>query len=986
MRTNSKKALSVMFAATAAMCLSLGVAFQNNDGIVNASATTTASVNAIGVLKWDETENAVSYEISSTYGTFTTDETQANVGEWITQAAKAASEADSASITFNVTPIMSDESRGTTVEYTHTFTEYIDYGYSTLDLADVYAPAKEGVRTAKSSYGGAASAVYKNNLLTYGVTFEATVISTTSTQVIDLTNGARFYFFTADPTKHPRTDTTHVWRLVDFGATCRIYAAGTMLYSQKLGVAVADGDTCVYSVGVFDTYGLNGVKAGETFYMCREKVETNGAKTLQSENYVFVNNNTLADPNGDEDLSDAVTEDSYSTISGASAMASTKVDIAGFSWEVYRTPWTVHSGKVDAILNKPDMLYYDNTNETVVWNSVDGATAYEWAYGNNAWQTTYNTCVSVGDLLDTYQTNYATTGVNYLPIRVRAVNAETTSETAYYNVNFKTFFNKTTTSLDISEGRDICRSADSTWTPASTQIYFQNWSLNNFGVGTLTETSFIWKEGSDSRTFYFGLFGDNDDMYYPYYSLALTREGHLEFSRGIHSKEDYQCWRTAELGALSTNVRYYLRYGVDEVYADGVQVAERITIVISKDDGFARETIYIGSYDNLQYADTDVAIDKTGSYVKLGFGYLNNNSAATNYVDIATSMPDDTTTNLIIQADGNEDFTKAIVYGSRFDMTSVIAEYEQTNGCKVTALKYSTDGGETYSNELPTYGIWNEETDLTVQAEVEPFYKDMQLSISLNGDIGVNLYVNFSDYVKENLDGATMKITFKGESSYQEIPTPQATGEYKFSYAVAAKEIDTPITAQLVLANGMQGKEITYCVRDYVNLVTEGDEEYEVATALAKYCDAAKEYFNDTAQPALDETEVDFNAFAPTVNDVEDNVTLYGISLIAESKTTLRLYFRLESDEMPTTIQVNGADVTPTQSGDFYYVDMEDIHARNLQTNYTFAIGENTVSCSALSYGCLVQNDDNKSVNLVKALYAYSEAAKAYFGTDGGNA
>ena len=974
MKTKSKKTLSGILAVSAVACLSLGFAFQNNADAVTASAEDSVSVNTLGFLEWEETTGATSYKVSSAYGEFATEEPRANVGEWLTRAAKGAS-SDSATVDFTITP-MTGTVAGTPITYTKEFTEYIDYGYSSFDLADVYAPAKTGVSVAKWGVGGATSAVYKNNLLTYGVTFDGGLNGETPV-ALDWSGGSYFYFF--DSKAGGKTDA--VWRIVDYGGVFRLTANNVVVCEDKKATAPTVGGTYVYSVGIFDTYGVNdGTKAGETFYVRREKVEENGTTTLHDEHYAFVDNNTLADV-------------SYSATYESTAMTNVKVDKAAFSWSPNRVAWTIKSGKVFTDLAKPDMLYYDNTNESVVWNAVEGATGYEWSCGNGAWQSVNATYVSVGNLLDTYQSD-----LGYLPIRVRAVNANGASEIAYYNIKLKTFFNKKSTSLDIATTLDNTLTANETF--RSAQYYLNKGSLSGLGKGVWTETAFVWTENSTTQSLSMGILGGDDaGMYDNMYWLSISKKGELRFARtcrGALAIERH--WKSAQLGALETGVRYFLRYGIDEVYAtDGTtKVAERITIVVGKENGFERETLYVSTFDNLQYAEEGVAIGDSAK-ARFGFGAMSTTAItdANELVAFAPSMPTDVTTNLVLKAEGYEDFTKAIAYGSRFDLTETIAEYEKANYCKVESLKYSTDSGATYTNELPVYGIWNEETDLTVQAEVTPLCESAGLSLSLNGDIGVNLYVTLSDYTKENLDGAKMQITYKGEVvDEQPIPTAEISGTmagaYKFSYSVAAKEIDTPITAQLVLANGEKGQAIEFTVRTWITAVKQAYEvdnatyakDYAMAMAIESYCNAAKTYFDTTAeQPEKDETAVDFSVYAPTSASWSGNVTLSGISLITEANTTLRIYFKAET--LPA-VKVNGQEVTPetlVQGEDtFYYVEMKDISAKDLDYVYTFEFGEDNVSCSALTYGCtLTESSDAKSVNLLKALYAYNQAANTYF-------
>ena len=302
-------------------------------------------------------------------------------------------------------------------------------------------------------------------------------------------------------------------------------------------------------------------------------------------------------------------------------------------------------------------------------------------------------------------------------------------------------------------------------------------------------------------------------------------------------------------------------------------------------------------------------------------------------------------------------------------------EYKGRSGFGIcspsTNFTYTVTAGNTYDT---AYG--------------ESLYEAAGLSLSTNGDIGVNLYVNnLSEIANANLAGAKVQLTYKGEM--QEIALPAAetagamAGAHKISFAVAPKDINEKITARVVIAGGPMGKAVQYSVADYINSVAEGSEQYAIVQALKNYCDTAVSYFNAEAeQPALDETVVDLSQYAPTFVSSDENVTPYGISLIVEEKTTIRFFFKL-TGEMPA-ILVDGKSVEAVADGTagFYYVDLADISAKDLDKDFEFQVGDCKVKCCALTYGLSVLGieSDNKTVNLVKALYAYNQAANNYFG------
>ena len=82
------------------------------------------------------------------------------------------------------------------------------------------------------------------------------------------------------------------------------------------------------------------------------------------------------------------------------------------------------------------------------------------------------------------------------------------------------------------------------------------------------------------------------------------------------------------------------------------------------------------------------------------------------------------------------------------------------------------------------------------------------------------------------------------------------------------------------------------------------------------------------------------------------------------------------------TFIVDGEEVEPVQVDEFTcYVDKVGISARNLDEFSYLQVGGLTVWYSGMSYvrQVLGGSKDTNLINVAKALYAYSEAANAYF-------
>ena len=277
------------------------------------------------------------------------------------------------------------------------------------------------------------------------------------------------------------------------------------------------------------------------------------------------------------------------------------------------------------------------------------------------------------------------------------------------------------------------------------------------------------------------------------------------------------------------------------------------------------------------------------------------------------------------------------------------------------------------------------------------------MSLSLNGDIEVNFYMTLSDEV---LADENTRMVFNAGGKAYEMALADALADtqddgsvwYRFSCAMPAKGMNDTISAQIYGTDGAVGEVMTYSVAQYyTDICQQFDREEKAALfalieAMLNYGAAAQDYFDyNTGNPAnaavntaAPET-VDASAFADSVTDTDALLDYAGMSLVLESNTSLRVFFRpvTGADISGYTFTVDGQTVTPVQRGNLWYVELSNIAAKELDEVHTFTAGDVTVECSALSYVNAVLNEaDTLNENLVavcKALYAYNEAANIYF-------
>ena len=287
-------------------------------------------------------------------------------------------------------------------------------------------------------------------------------------------------------------------------------------------------------------------------------------------------------------------------------------------------------------------------------------------------------------------------------------------------------------------------------------------------------------------------------------------------------------------------------------------------------------------------------------------------------------------------------------------------------------------------------------------------------SLTLEGDIGVNFYVT--------LDDASAAMTFvmngpDGEkrvdvASLSKLTEGDYVGAYKVSYQVAPSDMDQNIVFSLENANGEKlmiyrpagtaydGRQITYSVKKYVEKAKNlGTDHAKLATLCEKldvyglFCkkqfvdetlsidDSVIAALPDITKEALfaDGRALDFNGTLPGV------MTFKGSTLLLNAKTSYRLYFDI-TDTTGLSATVNGQPATIKHNSLGYYVQLSNIDAADLDTNYVAVVTDGTNSCtitfSALTYVyCTLKNETSAAniYQLVKALYAYNQAANAYF-------
>lgn len=292
-------------------------------------------------------------------------------------------------------------------------------------------------------------------------------------------------------------------------------------------------------------------------------------------------------------------------------------------------------------------------------------------------------------------------------------------------------------------------------------------------------------------------------------------------------------------------------------------------------------------------------------------------------------------------------------------------------------------------------------------------------SISLDGDIAKNFYILIDEDIM--LDSGAYAELSDGKYSIRQniVDNSEAVNidgnnvtVGKFTYRVPAKEIYKPITIRLYSADGKLIK-LSHTVNGYTKDVTAGytssvgeylnamlekadisEELYNVCSRMVEYGELAAEYFGgERAEISGDVLSVkteELEAYK-AVEASSPYVTEHAVSLVLESETTIKHYFRFDLGEYENfDIKVNGKSVVVEQRNDdygtYYVISIPNISAKNLDETYVVELTheDGTVlkyEYSALSYvyAQLSNPRDNLLRNLCASIYLYNQAANSYF-------
>lgn len=630
------------------------------------AAPTNVQTDALGFLRWDEVTGAEGYEWSySTDGTSyisggTVDGTEADASAAMTAAVKAAKAKgeSSATVYFKVNAV-----GGTETVLPYTFDKYVNYGYSTHDITDVYAPAKSGV----TGNFAAGSALYTNELMTFGVTFSADTHTVTNSDGTTSTGKTDFYVGLLG--SHLETTVAgnikyfYKLRFQYHGWTKILTGTSSQQFNQVMDTMTVD-ETSYFAVGVFDTYNVSdGEIAGETVYFRRTDIvngkpvvvystgiAADGSKgpnpineasqtffttteaadypttledtTKKSKNHTIANNSS--DMDGDTILTGTLPKDAFAIYSSTDSNIKTT------------------SGKIPTSsgVETPTMAHYDNVTGQVKWNSVDEAVKYEWTYvgSNDGWQETENEYISAEDVAAAIQNAKAN---GHIRFAVRAVNNNGgASQTQYVGLDLTAFYRNNSTLKDISDIKTELQDPNVTMKDCNGYIYVEKAVYQNEFI----ENSFVFNtDDSAANRLAISLHSRSWGSWNGWYTISIYSNGDMTIGRDSQqgASTNGRFWaRRLKAFALELDKKYIATCGVEDlVDQQGNKVADRVTVKISEEVDGARKVLAIVSYDNYEYNWGDMSIDYSG-FIKYTFLSGSTDFKTTSVVSCASLVRD----------------------------------------------------------------------------------------------------------------------------------------------------------------------------------------------------------------------------------------------------------------------------------------------------------------------------------------------------------
>jgi hypothetical protein len=468
-------------------------------------------------------------------------------------------------------------------------------------------------------------------------------------------------------------------------------------------------------------------------------------------------------------------------------------------------------------------------------------------------------------------------------------------------------------------------------------------------------------------------------------------------------------------------------YDVDNVYdinednvafdiVYGAIVLDSAPVVVQK------PTFEVGTV-NAKPGDTGVAVDvlvknNPGvASIALDIGYDKNMLELTGFTYNTAALAGASTTPYsstarvpcLFMVNGTQNVTGDFTFATLYFNVKANA----TGTCPIT-IAYEADNVYDINEDNVAFEIVNGAIEVTVVSGH---------SVSLNGDVGVNFYLDFTP--EEIQSGVTVQFDWSvGDESKHyatEVKSTDSTDNgFRVSCPIPVAEMTYEITATITCGDSVITDK--YSVTDYAktflnadyrakylqdHTVTDYNELADLLKSMLSYGAMAQLQFGrnldnlankdlvaDDAQSLLYYNPADVTADmistgADSMADIDSQdfgLKYAGTTVVFLSESSLRHYFTVVNwdkfNEVKDNITFGGKSVQFERKGSKIYFELKNIAAAELDDLYTLTISSQSYRYSALDYVKACLDSDSITPNmkeLAKATYRYNQAANTYF-------
>lgn len=445
---------------------------------------------------------------------------------------------------------------------------------------------------------------------------------------------------------------------------------------------------------------------------------------------------------------------------------------------------------------------------------------------------------------------------------------------------------------------------------------------------------------------------------------------------------------------------------VNNFYMGNISVVPNANTYVGYAFGMASNCAWVTDENDASVSNKTLLLIEHNYYPsgKTGIGIWNENAEPTEDAVTAVDPADYASDALVSMLNNNLAYTNEIVMGhlgflSESEWQGIVDDMDGAN----IYLRHWVAGEDGY----PVF--CENDSDCISENYCELCDKNLYFarlyakSLSLEGDISINYYMDLSDAVLSD-ENAYMEFR-KENGAIIQIPLEEATRRmrnaedyYVFSIPMTSMEMADIVECRFFWSTGST-EAYTYSVKTYVDAMLPTCEDgalKNLLIAMVHYGAAAQTYFGyhtdrlaNEGLEAADYSAVDIDGFAVEKGQATNLLRFYGAALRLESRTAVRFVFLADPSLQEITATCNGKALEWTREGKYISVIVEDIYAEDLDEFITIAVSDGTdsieVNYSPMTYCQAVQNG-NEAVHtselktLVDALYVYNQVANVYFG------